>query len=188
MRRALAVSGSSPTVFNPIALKIGCAQSRASAGPDASKQADPAWPVSPGADHGTIHEHDPVVLSVDPATRFTPLPTVLVWSQTAPSATDSAACHRTALCGHDQARRHDPDPTPRHPIVTAKGHSAAVPGSASALSPQLGPRLSPGWDCIPAPICTCRGAVQPSALRRPPSGQAIAGGPADVLLGLSCIS
>jgi len=46
MRLTRPASGSSLTVFDPIASKIGCARSRASPGPDASTTSRPRLAVS----------------------------------------------------------------------------------------------------------------------------------------------
>ena len=62
MRFARPASGSSLTVFDPIASKIGCARSRASAGTGREHHEPAVLGRLPGADHGRVHKRDPVVL------------------------------------------------------------------------------------------------------------------------------
>jgi hypothetical protein len=59
MRLTRPASGSSPTVLDAIASKIGCARSRGVAGSGREHDETAQFGRLPGADHGTVHERDP---------------------------------------------------------------------------------------------------------------------------------
>lgn len=70
------------------------------------------------------------------------------------------AIRMPGLTAESSLRRTAMVTTARHYVSPRLGVTGVLPqGSANALTPQLGPGLSPRMDCIPAAICTCSGLI-----------------------------